>query len=196
MAVSFSEKEKTGIVKALRAAASRRAASVGMRKTTVDEMALEAGISKGAFYKFYPSKEHLFLDVLEQWYRSIYDKARQVLLDNASLPPRERAAMILKASLRAMRAMPLMRFCQDEIPLMLRKLPETLLKEHYQSGDEFISTLIGRAGVELTVPDNVACAVVKILFLSQLTAQDVGPQYESAMDGLIEGACRLMIKEG
>lgn len=195
MAVSFIEKEKAGIVKALRVAAGRHAASMGMRKTTVDELASEAGISKGAFYKFYPSKEHLFLDVLEQWYHSIYEKAQQALWDNSALPPRERAAMILKATLRAMRAMPLMRFCQDEIPLMVRKLPETLLKEHYQSADEFISTLINRSGVELTVPNGVACAVVKVLFLSLLTAQDVGQQYESAMDELIEGACRQMIKQ-
>ena len=195
MAVSFSEKEKTGIITALRLAAGRHAASVGMRKTTVDELAAEAGISKGAFYKFYPSKEHLFLEVLEQWYHSIYDKAQQVLRENAALPPRQRAAMILKATLRAMRAMPLMHFCQEEIPLMVRKLPETLLKEHYQSGDEFISTLINRSGIQLTVTDGVACAVVKVLFLSLLTAQDVGPQYENAMDWIIDGACRQMIRE-
>ena len=45
MAVSFSEKEKTGIITALRLAAGRHAASVGMRKTTVDELAAEAGIT-------------------------------------------------------------------------------------------------------------------------------------------------------
>ena len=79
MAVSFTDKERAGIVASLRRAAGRCAASVGMKKTTVDELAVEAGISKGAFYKFYESKEHLFLDMLEQWYQSIYDSVAQVL---------------------------------------------------------------------------------------------------------------------
>lgn len=38
---------------------------VGMRQTTVDQLVEAAGISKGAFYKFYSSKEMLFLDLLE-----------------------------------------------------------------------------------------------------------------------------------
>ena len=77
MAVSFTPKERHGIVNALREAARKNAASVGMRKTTVDELAEEAGISKGAFYKFYQSKEHLFLDMLEQWYQQIYEGTAQ-----------------------------------------------------------------------------------------------------------------------
>jgi len=195
MAVSFTEKEKASIIAALRQAATRRAAMVGMRKTTVDELAAEAGISKGAFYKFYPSKEHLFLDVLEQWYQSIYDRAAQVLAKCSENPPRQRAALVLKAAWRLMREQPLVRFCQEEIPLMLRKLPESTVQEHYLSVDDFIVTLITTSGVNLAVSQTEACAVVKILFLSLLTASEVGTYFESALDGLVDGACRMMIQE-
>lgn len=193
MAVSFTAKERTGIIAALRRAASRHAAAVGMRKTTVDELALEAGISKGAFYKFYPSKEHLFLEVLEQWYQSVLDKAAQALEANATLPPRQRTAMMLKAAWRTMREQQLLRFCQEEIPFMIRKLPESLLQAKYQSADEFVGRLIGRAGVKFTVSEREACASFRILFLSLLTASEVGMYYEKALDGLIDAACDNMI---
>ncbi|HNW87411.1 MAG TPA: TetR/AcrR family transcriptional regulator [Candidatus Limiplasma sp.] len=194
MAVSFSAKERSGIITALRRAATRHAAVVGMRKTTVDELALEAGISKGAFYKFYPSKEHLFLEVLEQWYQSILDKAAQALQANASLPPRQRTAMMLKAAWRTMREQQLLRFCQEEIPLMIRKLPENLLQAQYQSADEFVARLIARAGVKFTVTESEACASFRILFLSLLTASEVGMYYEKALDGLIDAACDQLIR--
>ena len=104
MAVSFTPKERQGIIEALRGAANKSAATVGMRKTTVDDLALQAGISKGAFYKFYPSKEHLFLDMLEQWYLQIYDSASQALAQCQHLPPHRRAAQVLKAAWRIMRS--------------------------------------------------------------------------------------------
>lgn len=195
MAVSFTDKERAGIIATLRKAAGRCAASVGMKKTTVDELALEAGISKGAFYKFYPSKEHLFLDMLEQWYQSIYDSVAQVLRDNASAPPRQRASLMLKVAWRSMRDQPLVRFSQEDIPLLLRKLPESLLCEHYQSVDDFISNLIDRSGILLTVPKSEACAVVKILFFSLPMASKVGTYFDEALDGLIDGSCSQMIQE-
>ncbi len=193
MAVSFTPKERQGIIEALRGAANKSAATVGMRKTTVDDLALQAGISKGAFYKFYPSKEHLFLDMLEQWYLQIYDSASQALAQCQHLPPHRRAAQVLKAAWRIMRRQPLVRFCQEEYPLLVRKLPEGAIKEHYRSVDSFIRSIIDESRVALTISPAEACAVVKILFLSLLTADDVGDQFDSALDGLVDGACGLMI---
>lgn len=195
MAVSFTPKERHGIVNALREAARKNAASVGMRKTTVDELAEEAGISKGAFYKFYQSKEHLFLDMLEQWYQQIYEGTAQALAAQEDLPPRKRAALALKTAWRIMIQQPLMRFCRDDIPLMTRKLPEAVLSEHYRSVDEFIGELIDSSRVMLTVSKPDACAAVKILFYSLLIAPDVGDHFERAMDELVEGACAQMVRE-
>lgn len=194
MAVSFTEKEKTGIVNALRQAAGRRAATAGFRKITVDELARDAGISKGAFYKFYTSKEHLFLDVLEQWHRSLFRQAESVLARDGALPPRQRAAEVLKSTWRAMREQPIVRLRQDEVPAMLRKLPDALLEGHYQSEDEFITTLIRRANVRPTVSESLLCAAIKMLLLTLMVAPQIGVSYEPAMDRLIDGLCTQMIQ--
>ncbi len=196
MAVSFTEKERVGIVAALRRAAGRHAAISGMRKTTIDELAAEAGISKGAFYKFYPSKEHLFLDMLEQWHREIAARVDAALAGNPGLSASGRAALMLKTAWRVMREQSLIAFCREDLPLVLRKLPEKLLLEHYQTNEDFIRGLMRRANVELAVPETEAYAAIRILFFSLLAAQQVGLGYEQAMDGLIDAACLRMVRNG
>ena len=193
MAVSFTDKERVGIIAALRRAAGRHAAQSGMRKTTVDELASEAGISKGAFYKFYPSKEHLFLDMLEQWHREIATRVDAALAGNPGLPSPQRAALMLKTAWRAMREQSLIAFCQEDLPFVLRKVPERLQKEHYQTNEDFIRSLMNQAGVTLAVPETEAYAAIRILLFSLLVARQVGEGYEQAMDGLIDSACYRMV---
>lgn len=60
MATAFTEQEVQIIKSKLKEAARQFAVTTGVRKTSVDQLALATGISKGAFYKFYPSKEALF----------------------------------------------------------------------------------------------------------------------------------------
>ena len=67
----------------------------GLKKTNVEEIAEAAGISKGAFYIFYESKEALFMDVIEQ----AEIRFRQEVLAAVDLPgpsPRARLFAVLK----------------------------------------------------------------------------------------------------
>lgn len=43
---------------------------------------LGSGTSKGAFYKFYPSKELLFFEILEDMHTEIYEASTGVLKQN------------------------------------------------------------------------------------------------------------------
>jgi AcrR family transcriptional regulator len=47
-------------------AAWRRLAANGYHDTTVDDVCDEAGVSKGAFYSYFPTKQDLFLALLEE----------------------------------------------------------------------------------------------------------------------------------
>ena len=64
MARSFTEREKENIKKSLRDACKQSWTKYGYKKTSVDDLCRQAGISKGAFYLFFESKEALFCDVL------------------------------------------------------------------------------------------------------------------------------------
>ncbi len=65
MGTAFTDNEKNIIKTKLKACASSCMSKYGIKKTTVDELVKEVGISKGAFYKFYDSKELLFLRYLK-----------------------------------------------------------------------------------------------------------------------------------
>ncbi len=66
MPKGFTEYEKELIRKRLLEQGQRLFSAYGLKKTNVEEIAKAAGISKGAFYNFYDSKEALFMDVVEQ----------------------------------------------------------------------------------------------------------------------------------
>ncbi|MCI8659635.1 MAG: TetR/AcrR family transcriptional regulator [Lachnospiraceae bacterium] len=60
----FSEQEKTNIKNSLWEACKQSWTRYGYKKTSVDELCRQVGISKGAFYLFFESKEALFCEVL------------------------------------------------------------------------------------------------------------------------------------
>ena len=64
MARSFTEREKENIKRRLQEACKQSWTQYGYKKTSVDELCRQAGISKGAFYLFFESKEALFCEVL------------------------------------------------------------------------------------------------------------------------------------
>ncbi len=64
MARSFTEREKENIRKSLQEACKQSWTQYGYKKTSVDDLCRRAGISKGAFYLFFESKEVLFCEVL------------------------------------------------------------------------------------------------------------------------------------
>ena len=64
MSRSFTEREKENIKRSLREACKQSWTQYGYKKTSVDDLCKQVGISKGAFYLFFESKEALFCEVL------------------------------------------------------------------------------------------------------------------------------------
>jgi AcrR family transcriptional regulator len=62
-----SEETRTKIMEA----AIKLFSSTGYNKASVDEICAEAGISKGAFYHHFKSKQELFLALLDSWLQAI-----------------------------------------------------------------------------------------------------------------------------
>ncbi len=69
----FNDDEEARIRVALHTAGRAIIGSRGVRKTTVEELARAAGIAKGSFYRFYPSKEALALTLLAEWERGFHE---------------------------------------------------------------------------------------------------------------------------
>lgn len=97
MARSFTEQEKQRIQLNLLAECEKSWAKFGYKKTSVDELCAKAGISKGAFYAFFESKEALFCDTLRLVQDRLYEYANQVMERE---PNKSGLAKVLKAIYR------------------------------------------------------------------------------------------------
>ena len=79
MARSFTEREKENIKRSLQEACKQSWTQYGYKKTSVDDLCKLVGISKGAFYLFFESKEALFCEVLCSVQERICNAASEVI---------------------------------------------------------------------------------------------------------------------
>lgn len=195
MATAFSPQERTAITTKLLASAQRFASTVGMRRTTVDQLAHEAGISKGAFYSFFDSKEHLFFAMLEAVHEEMYGEAERILREDIHLPPAERAMQAVSQVCHSMEKNGILTFMQEEVPLLLRRLPQDIVQQHYHSDDEHIRRLIESAGIKLKTDIDTACAAVRIVVMSLMFKSSIGEHFGKAWNAVIEGVSRFLVVE-
>ena len=79
MGKGFKENEKEIIKEKLKKAAEEALVKTGIRKTSVDKLVSKVGISKGAFYLFYESKESLFFEVIASFHDKLQNDFMEIL---------------------------------------------------------------------------------------------------------------------
>ena len=193
MATAFGSSEREEIRSSLRRAAWKHACDEGMKNTSVDQLSAEAGISKGAFYHFYRSKELLFLEVLSVWHQQIFEKVEAFMTSHADLPPETLARESLKTALELLLYRPAARFILTERDVLLRRVSPEARKALYRSDDEIVKKLIDVCGVKLNIPMETAVGIVRLLLVSATHANEIGPAYDSVIRALIESACAQFI---
>lgn len=192
MAAAFSEKERETIRRGLLDAALKCMAGDGIRGVTVDWLARRAGISKGAFYHFYGSKEELFLQALEQVHNEMYGQAEQTFCHGQG-DIRQRGKQAIMDVVRVAKKYNAVTFIRRDFPLMMERLPQSVLRERYISDDERIRRLLEKANVRLRTDMDTACTIVHLI-LSSLTMQDeAGERYPQAIQLMVDGVCDRMI---
>lgn len=196
VAKAFTQQETRIILQKLKESGRRYAAARGVRKTTVDELAEDAGISKGAFYKFYPSKEMLFFQVLEDMHTEIYQAAAAVLERNREKPAADRAAEAVLAACRIMGQSGMMDFMERDAAFLLRKVPIEVQEKHYHSDEVHVKELLRTAGLEPKGGMELAAAMVRGLFLTVSHRESIGPLYPEVLDALVRGACQRLFPDG
>lgn len=175
-------------------------AAQGLRKTNVEELTAAAGISKGAFYRFFDSKEELFFELLER-YESRYKAELLALIARADLPPLARMEALRARSLAVMRAEPLFsRMGRAEYEQLLRRLPPERVADHLRSDDVFAERFAAawaEQGVSLTLPPPVVSGLIRSLFFVSMHEGEFSPGSYPAVIGELTAlvAARLIPEE-
>lgn len=194
MAAAFTEKESRAIRSALKDAACKFGNTLGVRKTTVEQLAESADISKGAFYKFYGSKELLFFEVMEDSHKALYDAVWKAWESNPQLPAPQRAAETVLAIMRIMNSGKVFGLHEDDSTYILRKIPQDVLDQHFESDEEQETRFIKRMGLRLkcTLPE--CLAVFRSLMTAFYHRKELGSCYPKALRILTEGACEKIVE--
>ena len=174
MPKGFTEQEKALLQQRLLEQGYKQFSAYGLKKTTVEELAAAVGISKGAFYLFYESKEALFMDVIEEAEKRL----RQEVLAVIDLPgpsPRARLFAVLKKAFDIFESMPILQFLTgNDYDLLFHRISAGKLQEHVDSDRVFIAELMARcqkAGIPIRAP---AGQVVSLLYPLVLTILNEG----------------------
>ena len=131
---SFTEKEKEKITEALIKTGMEKFGRYGLKKTTIDEIVRDAGIAKGSFYQFFPSKEALMFACIEHLEKEIRENDIYPLMSR-----KETAGNILEelfnVEFELSEKYPLLSILDNpqEFEILFRSVPEDQLTGHFQS---------------------------------------------------------------
>ena len=188
--MAFSEEQNEILRRDLICEARRCGVSIGMRKTSVEQLADAVGISKGSFYKFFPSKELLFFAVLEDIHTECFAAAQASLQETAALSPADRAAEAILAACRWLSETRALVFVENDAEFLLRRLPDEVKTAHYHDDETHIRALLESSGLRPRGGIALAAATVRGLILTVSHKDQIGELYPQVLDILVRGTCR------
>jgi AcrR family transcriptional regulator len=172
---AFRDDEREHIRSTLLEAGQRLFASRGLRKTSVEELAQAAAISKGAFYLFFTSKEELYFELLERFEADF----KQELLTSivaARGTPQERMYTVLQRALTLWRQHALFtQFSRSEYEALIRRLPAARIQQHLAQDQSFAVAFIAAwkaQGVSISHAPGLVDGMIRALFFLDLHADE------------------------
>lgn len=187
MPIAFTAEERSAITEKLLASARLFVKEQSARKITVEQLTASAGISKGAFYRFYPSKEHLFYALLRQMHAELYGPAMQLLQEGRGTPARQLTQAIL-AECRALDESGLCRFWEQDAPEILCAIPPEERRAQQEQEYAVFHRFLTQSGT-LKVPEEQAVNALRSLILTVPMRKKLGEDYPRILFWMAQGIC-------
>jgi AcrR family transcriptional regulator len=173
----------------------------GMRLLVVDDIARQAGISKGSFYSFFPSREDFILSVFESWekeYRSAL--LSEVVEGEGTL--RERFERFILGSLNIFESEPMLaRLGMVEIAQLMERLPPERMAAHQEADSKAMQAAIGEwveKGIIAAEDVPALGGILVSLFAIAIQRKDYYPEgsYEPAVRLIAEALAMRLSRQG
>lgn len=196
MPKSYSDKEREYIIKRLKEEASLCMEQYGIRKTTVDELVRRVKIPKGTFYLFFQSKEVLFFEVL----RDIHDSVqKQILYEIGRIDENITCEQLTEIFMKFYKLVDstsiLNIMVSGELEILMRKLPDSIMEEHFKHDDFEIGEIISYIPNAKNKDIESFSGAFRAVFLTMLYKREVGSDcFEDALRLMINGLVIQLIK--
>lgn len=190
---AFTGEETGRICRRLKEAGQESFARRGIRGTTVDDLARAAGISKGAFYRFFDSKEALLVSLLDD-----YETAAQAGIEEAvRADPGRWTEVLIGSALHAIEDNPLLPVLMSEEGLRaIGSRPpaeqEMLLERDVQLVERVLAVL-REAGITPAVSGKVLLGLLRSLVFVGLHRADIGEDLVDEVGGWVQRSLRTAL---
>lgn len=188
MPVAFTPEKQHIVQQSLREIALELVKETPVRKIKVEQLTKAAGISKGAFYKFYPSKEALFYELLRQLHGDMCSPALDVLTETAFQNPADALCQAILQSCDALEKSVYKRFWLEDSAEIMKTVSEEDKQAQYAAEVELFSTFLNRLGT-LAVSDKLAFDSVRALIQTVYNKNSYGSNYETILHWMAQGVC-------
>ncbi|WP_218970497.1 TetR/AcrR family transcriptional regulator [Metabacillus halosaccharovorans] len=160
----FTEQEKLNINQTLIKNCKLNWQKFGYKKTNIDELCKGSGISKGAFYLFFDTKEDLFLQTLKSVQINLYSKIEEILSET---PNKYGVAKALKKIYRVYYESPFMyETTSEDFISFFNKLSIQQQSELNSLSYEGAKTMLRKPFLTLKISEDLALSVLSTTLLT------------------------------
>lgn len=196
MATAFTAEEKEVIRKKLHKVAKECLQRYGVKKTTVDQMAVMVDISKGSFYNFYSSKEMLFFAVLEEYQIDVMDRLTEQLDMEAKIYTNRLVELLYDFYQDFRYSFVYTIFKNHEMELLVRKLPKEVITNHHLIDDRMVKEIVSRINIRENVSVEIVSALFRTIAMTILHIEEIGEkQFDTTLKLVIQGIVEQITKE-
>ena len=196
MATAFTSEEKEVIRKKLHKVAKECLQRYGVKKTTVDQMAVMVDISKGSFYNFYSSKEMLFFAVLEEYQIDVMNRLTEQLGMETKIDTNRLVQLLYDFYQDFRYSFMYTIFKNHEMELLVRKLPKEAITNHHLIDDRMVKKIVSRINIRENVSVEIVSALFRTIAMTILHIEEIGEeQFDTTLKLVIQGIVEQITKE-
>ncbi|KJQ60027.1 TetR/AcrR family transcriptional regulator [Streptococcus cristatus] len=196
MATAFTTEEKEVIRKKLHKVAKECLQRYGVKKTTVDQMAALADISKGSFYNFYSSKEILFFTVLEEYQIDVMNRLTEQLGMETTIDTNRLVQLLYDFYQDFRYSFMYTIFKNHEMELLIRRLPKEVVTNHHLIDDRMVKKIVSRINIRENISVEIVSALFRTIAMTILHIEEIGEkQFDTTLKLVIQGVVEQITKE-
>jgi len=183
---------------ALIAAAGELFAKKGFNGSSMEEIATEAGFTRGAIYSNFGNKEDLLIAVMDRFFERMVDEYREVAIDDPVASAEAAAKVFRRENSHEMLPLELeLRLNALRNPEMRKRLAD-LDRRQSENVARFIEEQIAKSGVKFKVPvrdigDIGNAAVIGLLEKAAVAEGEEAERYENLVETFFLGMATGML---
>ncbi len=167
----FSTQEKEHIEEKLKKEGEKLFIAYGLKKVTVDDIVKVCSIAKGSFYNFYESKEHLYMEIISNCQKYMWNELDQHLENIKDLCKKDITKKVFYFLINSMEKYPLLsQMNMDTLNILYRKVSKDF--RDFETNEDIKAFLkLEKYGIKFKYDLHIVVKAFEALYISYIHLQ-------------------------